>query len=78
MTSHYRSVGGSWSWKIDIYESELGDQPYSRFTGRELSDTQWAALDAALTLVLAPIGLDLIKTDWLKALGKGLYVPSSS
>ena len=42
------------------------------FIGK-LSDFKFAALDAAMARVLAVRGLDLARTEWLKALGEGLH-----
>jgi putative component of toxin-antitoxin plasmid stabilization module len=39
----------------------------------ELSDFKAAALDAAVVRVLCALGIDLAKTEWLKALGDGLF-----
>lgn len=39
----------------------------------ELSDFKAAALDAAVERVLCALGIDLAKTEWLKALGEGLF-----
>lgn len=38
-----------------------------------LSDFKFVALDAAIDRVLAKRGLDLVRTEWLKALGGGLH-----
>ena len=55
-----------------MFEADDGTVPYQRFIGK-LSDFEFAALDAAMTRVLAVRGLDLARTEWLKALGQGLH-----
>jgi hypothetical protein len=57
---------------LEPFEAEDGSVPYERFIGK-LSDFQFAALDAAMGRVLAIRGLDLVRTEWLKALGEGLH-----
>ena len=59
-------------WTVEVYEAENGTVPYERFIG-ELNDLKFAALDAAVERVLAVRGLELARTEWLKALGGGLH-----
>ena len=49
-----------------------GGVPFVRFV-ESLSDFKFVALDAAIDRVLARRGLDLVRTEWLKALGGGLH-----
>lgn len=46
--------------------------PFVRFV-ESLSDFKFVALDAAIERILARRGLDLVRTEWLKALGGGLH-----
>jgi len=55
-----------------VYETEQGRQPFTDWI-EKLPETKFGALDAALRLVLAERGLDLARTEWLKALGEGLH-----
>jgi putative component of toxin-antitoxin plasmid stabilization module len=59
-------------WQLEIYETEKGHQSFTAWA-KKLSDTKFVALDAALRVVLAQRGLDLARTEWLKALGDGLH-----
>ncbi|MCA1846509.1 MAG: hypothetical protein LC792_25605, partial [Actinobacteria bacterium] len=63
---------GSAGWVLEPFEADDGTVPFERFLGR-LSDFKFAALDAAITRVLGGRGLDLARTEWLKALGEGLH-----
>ena len=60
-------------WTLEVFETDDGIEPFTRFINKELSDEQFTALDTALKQILAVMGLELTKTEWLKALGKGLY-----
>jgi hypothetical protein len=44
-----------------------------RRLGAEALEDGFAALDEAMDRVLAVRGLDLVRTEWLKALGEGLH-----
>jgi len=59
-------------WELEVYETEEGRQPFTAWIDK-LSETKFVALDAALQLVLAERGLDLVRTEWLKPLGDGLH-----
>lgn len=59
-------------WTLEVFESDDGGVPFERFVDG-LSDFKFAALDAAIKQVLAPRGIDLVRTEWLKALGGGLH-----
>jgi len=59
-------------WTPEPFEADDGSVPYARFID-DLSDFKFVALDAAVTRVLAVRGLDLVRTEWLKALGEGLH-----
>jgi hypothetical protein len=43
------------------------------FEAAELSEFKFIALDVAIERVLAVRGMDLVRTEWLKALGGGLH-----
>jgi hypothetical protein len=57
---------------MDSLEADDGSVPFEAFIN-DLSDFKFAALDAAIRVVLAEGGIDLVKTEWLKALGQGLH-----
>jgi hypothetical protein len=57
---------------LEPFEADDGSVPFQVFVD-ELSDFKFVALDAALERVLATRGLDLVRTEWLKALGDGLH-----
>jgi hypothetical protein len=63
---------GPGEWILEPFEADDGSVPFERFIGK-LSDFKFAALDAAMGHVLAVRGLDLARTEWLKALGEGLH-----
>ena len=59
-------------WTLEPFEADDGSVPFQVFV-EELSDFKFVALDTALERVLAARGLDLARTEWLKALGEGLH-----
>jgi putative component of toxin-antitoxin plasmid stabilization module len=59
-------------WTVEVYEADDGTIPFERFIA-SLSVQQLAALNAAVEHVLAVRGMDLVRTEWLKALGEGLH-----
>ncbi|HWL41568.1 MAG TPA: hypothetical protein VNQ73_01395 [Ilumatobacter sp.] len=61
------------SWTLEPFEADDGTCPFERFVTRELSAFQRQALDEALRLRLAREGIDLARSEWLKALGEGLH-----
>lgn len=60
-------------WTLELFEADDGTCPFERFVTRELSPFQRQALDAALRMRLARDGIDLARSEWLKALGEGLH-----
>jgi hypothetical protein len=54
------------------FEADDGTIPFERFVN-ELSDFKFIALDTAIDRVLSVRGIDLVRTEWLKALGEGLH-----
>lgn len=60
------------AWTPEPFETDDGTIPYERFVD-DLSDFKFVALDAAIQRVLCVRGLDLVRTEWLKALGEGLH-----
>lgn len=60
------------TWTPEAFEADDGSIPFERFID-ELDDAKVAALDVAITRVLAERGIDLVRTEWLKALGEGLH-----
>ena len=61
------------NWTLEVFEADDGTHPFERFVTRELSAFQRQALDEALRLRLAREGIDLARSEWLKALGTGLH-----
>lgn len=59
-------------WMPEPFEAADGTIPFQRFV-ENLSDVQFAALDAAIERVLCVRGIELVRTEWLKALGQGLH-----
>ena len=57
-------------WTPEAFEADDGTVPYRRFI-TDLSDLKFVALDTAVERVLAVRGIDLVRTEWLKALGGG-------
>lgn len=59
-------------WTLEAFEDDIGRIPFERYV-HVLDDVKAAALEAALEHVLAARGLELVRTEWLKALGEGLH-----
>lgn len=59
-------------WTPEPFDADDGTIPFERFIDG-LSDFKFAALDTAIDQVLSVRGIDLVRTEWLKALGEGLY-----
>lgn len=59
-------------WTPEVFETDDGAVPFQRFV-EDLSDFKFVALDTAIQRVLAVRGIDLVRTEWLKALGEGLH-----
>jgi hypothetical protein len=59
-------------WTPEPFQADDGTIPFERFV-EGLSDLKFAAVDAAIRHVLAVRGLELVQTEWLKALGQGLH-----
>ena len=55
-------------WTPEPFEADDGTVPFERFI-EDLSDFKFVALDTAISHVLAVRGIDLARTEWLKALG---------
>jgi hypothetical protein len=60
-------------WEVEFFVDAWGRVPVQRWMENELNDIQRAALDIAITKILAPMGIELVGTQWMKALGNGLY-----
>jgi hypothetical protein len=60
------------SWRPEPFEADDGSLPFERFM-EGLGEFKFIALDTAITQVLAVRGLDLVRTEWLKAMGGGLH-----
>lgn len=59
-------------WTPEPFEADDGTIPFERFVV-DLSDFKFVALDTAIDRVLSVRGIDLVRTEWLKALGEGLH-----
>ncbi len=59
-------------WTPEPFEADDGTIPFAAFL-EDLTDFKFAALDAAIEHVLSQRGIDLVRTEWLKALGDGLH-----
>lgn len=59
-------------WTPEPFEADDGTIPFQRFID-DLSDFKFVALDTAIGRVLSVRGIDLVRTEWLKALGEGLH-----
>ena len=59
-------------WTPEPFEADDGTIPFQRFID-DLSDFKFIALDTAIDRVLSVRGIDLVRTEWLKALGEGLH-----
>lgn len=59
-------------WTPEPFEADDGTIAFERFA-QALSAVQFAALDTAIERVLCERGIDLVRTEWLKALGQGLH-----
>ena len=59
-------------WTPEPFEDDDGTIPFKRFLD-DLSDFKFVALDTAIDRVLSVRGIDLVRTEWLKALGDGLH-----
>jgi putative component of toxin-antitoxin plasmid stabilization module len=59
-------------WTAEVFATDDGFEPYSALLD-ELSDTEFAALDAAVQHVLLVRGITLGNSEWLKPLGDGLH-----
>ena len=60
------------AWTPEPFEADDGSIPFQRFID-DLSDFKFVALDAAIDRVLSIRGIELVRTEWLKALGGGLH-----
>jgi putative component of toxin-antitoxin plasmid stabilization module len=65
-------TGMSGGWTPEPFEADDGTIPFQRFID-DLSDFKFVALDTAIDRVLSQRGIDLVRTEWLKALGEGLH-----
>lgn len=63
---------GGGKWTVEFYEDDNGREP-CREWAEALSPQKKAAFQAVLRHVLIPRGLDVVETEYSKALGGGLY-----
>lgn len=59
-------------WTPEFYEDPDGRSPVKAWMNK-MPESQFAALDAAIRLILCPNGIDLAGTHWLTPLGDGVY-----
>ena len=60
------------TWTPEPFVADNGAVPFERFI-EDLPDLKFAALDAAIEGVLSVRGIELVRTEWLRALGKGVH-----
>jgi len=60
------------SWKPEAFVADDGSAPFERFVVG-LSDIKYLAVEIAIDRVLAVHGIDLVRTEWLKPVGRGLH-----
>jgi hypothetical protein len=65
-------VTGADGWQVEFYADQGGREPCREWADG-LSPQKRAAFTAAVRLVLARRGLDVVETEYGKALGGGLY-----
>jgi hypothetical protein len=63
---------GDGAWELEFYQDENGREPCRSWI-QDLSREKRLAIETALEHVLAVRGLDVVETEFGKALGKGLY-----
>ena len=67
-----KSIEEDPEWDVEFYADDNGREPCREWAER-LSPQKRAAFIAAIRLVLACRGLDVVKTEYGKARGEGLY-----
>ena len=67
-----KSIDEDPEWDVEFYADDNGREPCREWAER-LSPQKRAAFIAAIRLVLACRGLDVVKTEYGKARGEGLY-----
>ncbi len=60
-------------YDIEFYTTDDGDEPVRRWIKDELTPTKRRAIGAAMNRILAQEGVNVCKSEWGKALGRGLY-----
>ena len=60
-------------WSIEIFEEPSGYSPFGVWVKKKLTPAQVAALDSAIRHILAPNGISLSSSKWIKLLGQGLF-----
>jgi len=56
-------------WSSEVFARDDGFEPFTAFLN-DLSDAEFAALDAAIQKILLVRGIDLASTEWLTSLGQ--------
>jgi hypothetical protein len=59
-------------WAPEPFEADDGTIPFERFLN-DLSNFKVDAVTVAIDRILTVRGIDLVRTEWLKALGDGLH-----
>jgi hypothetical protein len=59
-------------WTPEPFEAGDGSIPFERFVN-DLSNFKFDAVTVAIDRILTVQGIDLVRTEWLKALGEGLH-----
>ena len=65
------AVDGPGEWEVEFYADESGREPCREWMGK-LTPLKRIALEEAIRLVLVRRGLDVVETEFGKALGGGL------
>jgi|SRR5215469_10565487 len=66
------TVADDGGWHVEFYSNDRGREPCREWADR-LSPQKRAAFGAAVRLVLTRRGLDVVETEYGRALGEGLY-----
>ncbi len=64
--------GAEPTWTSEVFAGDDGVEPFTSFLD-DLSEGEFAALDAAMQRVLLVRGIALAGSEWLKPLGQGLH-----
>ena len=60
-------------FEIEFYATPDGDEPVRRWIKEDLTPTKRRSIGTAMNRILAQEGVGVCRTEWGKALGRGLY-----